>query len=60
MEDSLKFEALKTMKIDLSDTAICQLEQRKKGDDILTVKNVNCDERESLKNALMVMDDGND
>ena len=48
------------MEIDMTETAIGQLEQRKKREVILTVKHMNCDERESLKNMLMSMDDGKD
>ncbi len=58
MEDELKLEAMKTMEIDMTETAIGQLEQRKKREVILTMKKMNCDESGCLKTTLGEMDDG--
>jgi len=59
-EDESKLMALKTMNIDMSETAAGKLEARKKREAHLAVKKMNCEERDRLKQTIMTMEDEDD
>ena len=58
LDDKAKLNALQKMEIDLSETAIGQLEQRKKREVTIAIRKMTREERERLKTMMMEMDEG--
>jgi hypothetical protein len=57
LEDESKLTALKKMEIDMSETAVGRLEERKKREAHLAVKKMDREERDQLKNTILEMED---
>ncbi len=60
LEDESKLTALKKMEIDMSETAVGKLEERKKREAHLAVKSMNPEERDGLKQAILEIGDDAD